>query len=95
MKTLRSLGSPATSVLVFADQHVAELVIDVGVDQDALDADAGLAGLVEGAEDDPLERVVEVGVLVDDHRRIAAELEHHLLLAGLGLEVPADRRASR
>ena len=60
------------------------------MDEDALHADAALARLVEGAEDDPLDRVVEVGVLVDDHRRVAAQLEHHLLLAGLGLEVPAD-----
>ena len=84
------LGIAGDQRLGLRDQHVAEFVIDVVVDQDALDADAALAGLVEGAEDDPLERVVEVGVRVDDHRRIAAELEHHLLLAGLGLEVPAD-----
>ena len=51
--------------------------------EDALHADAALARLVERAEHDPLERVVEVGVLVDDHRRVAAQLEHDLLLAGL------------
>ena len=95
MKVLRSWGLPATRRLGLRHQPLPQLVVDVGVDDDALDADAALAGLVEGAEDDPLDRVVEVGVAVDDHRGIAAELEHHLLLAGLGLEVPADRRASR
>ena len=95
MKALRSLRIAGDERLRLRDQHVAEFVVDVGVDEDALDADAALAGLVEGAEDDPLDRVVEVGVPVDDHRRVAAELEHHLLLAGLGLQVPADRRASR
>ena len=59
------------------------------VDEDPLDADAALAGLVERAEDDPVRRVLEVGVLVDDAGGVAAELEHDLLLARPGLERPA------
>ena len=90
MKVSSSCGSPAISVLVVATSAVAQLVVDVGVDEDALHADAALARLVEGAEDDALDRVVEVGVGVDDHRGVAAQLQHHLLLAGLGLQVPAD-----
>jgi hypothetical protein len=61
------------------------------VDDDALNSDAALAGLVEGAEDDALDRIVEIGVAIDDHRRIAAQFQHHLFLAGLGLELPTDR----
>jgi hypothetical protein len=62
------------------------------VDDDALDPDAALAGLVEGAEHDPRHGVVEVGVGIDDHGGVAAQLEHDLLLAGAGLEVPAHLR---
>ena len=76
------------------DEALAELVVDVGMHEDALDADAALPGLVEGAEDDALDDRVETVALVgfDDAGGIAAEFEHDLLLAGLGLEIPADRR---
>ena len=90
MKVLLVVRIAGDQRLGLRHQPVAQLVVDVGVDEDALHADAALAGLVEGAEDDPLDRVVEVGVRVDDHRGVAAELEHDLLLAGLGLELPAD-----
>src|SRR3546814_10388636 len=59
---------------------------------DPLHPDARLTRLIEGAEDDPRERVVQVGVLVDDHRGIAAEFEHDLLLARFGLQIPTDAR---
>jgi len=61
------------------------------VHDDALHADAALARLVEGADDDARDRVVDVGVLVHDHRRVAAQLEHDLLLARLGLDPPPRR----
>ena len=37
-----------------------------------------------------VDREVEIGVLVDDHAGVAAELEHDLLHAGAPLHVPAD-----
>ena len=40
---------------------------------------------------EPLDGVVEVGVGVDDAGRVAAEFEDDFLLAGAGLQVPADR----
>src|SRR3546814_17402514 len=61
------------------DQHIAEPVIDIGVDDDPLHPDARLAGLIESAEDDPRARMVQVGVLVAAHRRIAAGLDPALL----------------
>ena len=60
------------------------------MDEDALDADAALAALVECAEDDALDRVVDVRILVDDHRGVPAELEYDRLLARASLQVPTD-----
>ncbi len=65
------------------------------MNDDALNADAALARLIKGAKDDPLDGILDVGILVDDHCGIAAKLQHHLLLAGSGLEVPADARGPR
>src|SRR3546814_8038997 len=62
------------------------------VDDDALDPDAGLPGLVKGAESNAFHGIVEIGIGIDDHRRVAAQLQHHLLLAGLGLQFPAHAR---
>ena len=84
------------SVLATADLSLSRsFVVDVGVDEDALHADAALAGLVEGAEHDALDHGVEVEarIVVDDARRVAAEFQHHLLLAGARLQVPADQAA--
>ena len=82
MKVRSSFGSPTTSARVARDEPLAQLVVDRLVDQDALHPDAALAGLVEGAEHDALDGVGEVDAsLVDDHRRVAAQLEHHLLLS--------------
>ena len=61
----------------------------------ALHRDAGLACVAEAAEDDPLQRVVDVCVLVHDHGGVAAELERHALASGARLQPPADRRAAR
>ena len=72
-------------------QPGAQILVDRLVDQDALHADAALPGLIEGAEHDSAGGIGEVGVAVDDHGGVAAELEHHLLAAGLCLERPTDR----
>ena len=46
--------------------------------------------MVEGPEDDPLDRVVQVRVRVDDDSGVAAQFQDHLLLTGLGFQVPTD-----
>jgi len=53
------------------------------VDEDALHTDAALSGLVIGAEHDALDHGIEVeaGIVVDDAGGVAAEFQHHLLLA--------------
>jgi hypothetical protein len=71
-----------------------EVVVDVGVDDDALDADAGLAGLIEGAEDDPLDGVVEIGVMIDDHAALPPSSSTTFFLPALAFS-PSRRRASR
>ena len=61
-----------------------ERVVDVGVDDHPLGADAGLAGVLDARLDRLLRRRVEIGGRHDDERVRAAKLEHHLLerLAG-------------
>ena len=69
-----------------------ELVVDRGLDVDALDGDAGLAGVAHRVVGGGVGGALEVGVGEDDHRVLAAELERdgrerlggpgHDLLAG-------------
>ena len=92
MKISGSFGSPIRSAAVAVTSRSRRSVVDLLVHEDPLHADAALSGLVEGAEDDALGGVREVGVPVHDHGGVAAQLEHHLLVAGLRLELPADRR---
>ena len=54
-----------------------ELVVDPLVDVDPLDADAGLAGVGAGAPQRGVGGGVEVGVVVDDQRVLAAGLDQH------------------
>src|SRR5690606_20916927 len=78
-----------------SDQLVAELVVDRLVSKDALHADATLARLVEGADEQTSESVLEICRFVDDTSGVAAELEHDLLFTGFGLQIPADGRGPR
>src|SRR3546814_5770178 len=84
------LGVARFQRLDLRGEHVAECVVDLLMDDHALHMDAALPRLVIAAEDDARERMVEVGVLVDDDRGVAAEFEHDLFLARLRLQVPAD-----
>jgi PPK2 family polyphosphate:nucleotide phosphotransferase len=88
-----SSGSPRRSARR-RDEPVGEVVEDVVVDEDPLDADADLAGVAEGANRDPADGPVEVGAPVDDRPGVAAELEHDPLLAGARLHRPAHRGRS-
>src|SRR5205823_11590244 len=50
---------------------------DRPLDEDALDADAGLAAVEEGAEDRAVRRALDVRVREHEQRILAAQLEHH------------------
>ena len=56
-----------------------ELVVDAGLHEEAVGADAGLAGIAVLGGDRAFDRAVDVGVVEDDERRIAAEFHRHLL----------------
>jgi hypothetical protein len=76
-----------------ARQALEQLVGDRLVDQDAGGCRALLARVVEGRADDGGDRVVEVGVAVDDHAVLAAHLDDgalELLLAGDDVARGAD-----
>src|SRR3954469_23067209 len=66
-------------LLGLADHALDEAVGDVAHHVDALDPRAGLAGVGEAAPDGAGDGVVEVRVGADDHRVLAAELEHRAL----------------
>ena len=61
------------------DELADEVVVHRLVHEDALAAEAGLAGVPVAADDDRLDGGVDVGVLADDHRVRAAELERDAL----------------
>src|SRR5690606_22300933 len=83
-------------LLCALDQALLQFVVDLCVAIDALYADAALSGLVEGAEDNAFDGIVQVGILVDNTGGVAAEFQHHFFLAGARLQVPADyRRAGK
>ena len=70
-----SSGLPTTYFFVEVDEAVDEVVIDLLVHIDALDAAAALAGIEEGAVDQVRDRVVELGVGQHIGRVLAAELQ--------------------
>ena len=82
------------------DEGVVNAVLRV----DAVGADAGLAHVAELGDDRALDRGVDIGVVEDDERRVAAELEPDLLhrsrrlaheeLADLGRAGEAEKRTA-
>ena len=75
--TASSIGSPSDDALGAGDEAVEEGVADAALDEDAGGVRADLAGGVEVAEHGAADRAVEVGVVEDEERRLAAELERH------------------
>ena len=69
-----------------------EGVIDAFLNQQAIDADAGLAGIAVFRGHRAGDRRVEIGILEDDERRVAAEFHRNLLDRGgtLGHQHLAD-----
>ena len=70
---------PTLSLPAAAASLLGESVVDAGLDVEAVGADAGLAGVAELGGDRALDRAVEVGVVEDDERRVAAQLHRDLL----------------
>ena len=77
--TWPSRGSPTGSALGLGGELRDEGVGDLLVDDDPLGRHADLALVHEGAEGGGLDRLVEIGVVEHDQRRLAAELEQHRL----------------
>ena len=75
-------------------QFLEELIGDPVVEDDLLRRHADLAGIGKGAEDAGIDRRVDIGVVEDDQRRLAAELEEHRLEVARGKrrDDPADAR---
>ncbi len=74
-----SSGSPITHPLDPRDEPLEERRLDAFVDEDAGAVRADLAGGVEIGEERAGHRIVEVGIVEDDERRLAAELQRHVL----------------
>ncbi|KAG0933890.1 hypothetical protein G6F31_016217 [Rhizopus arrhizus] len=73
-----------------------ERVYHAGVHVDAVGAYAGLAGVAELGQHQPLHRLVQVSVLEHDERRVAAQFQRQLLDVGGALlhqQAPRLRRA--
>jgi hypothetical protein len=64
-----------TQPVDLADEPSGELVGDRGVDEEAFDRDAQLAGAREAAADRAIDGSIEVGILEDEHGVLAPELE--------------------
>ena len=70
---------PTRRALTAAEKLLDERVVDPVLHEDPVGADARLTHVAELRRDRSLDRDVEVGVVEDDQRRVAAELERDLL----------------
>ena len=88
---------PGVTLRALRGQLVDEAVVDLVGRVDALDADAGLAGVAHAAPERGVGGGLHVGVVVDDHRVLAAALhEHrHEVLGAGGHDLLAGARPSR
>ena len=82
-------------LLRLREHELGEFVRDLVHHQDALHRRAALAGVLGRAGDRKLGRLVEVGVLHDDQRIVAAKLQHDAAVAGLVGDVLADLHRAR
>ena len=95
--TASSVPRPSTSPRIRSASRSREVRGDRLVDEEAVGARARLADVAHLREHRALDGDVEVGVLEDEERRVAAELHRHpqQLLGGLLDEHLADLRSSR
>ena len=69
--------------------------MDAGLDEDALAGRAALAGVEEAGRERRRDGRVEVGVVEDDERPVAAHLEEQLLAGRARGDRPCRPRSSR
>ena len=77
--TPASVPSPTLSLPTAAVSLATKRVVNAVLGVDAVGADAGLAHVAEFGLDRALDGGVDMGVVEDDERRVAAELEPDLL----------------
>ena len=58
-----------------AGEFCCKRIVDAGLYENPIGTDAGLAAIAELRRNRPLDRQVEVGIVEDNERRIAAKLE--------------------
>ncbi len=85
-----SSGSPTTSSATRPASRSVNFSATASLYQHPLDRHARLPGVGEPGGGDRLGRRLPVAVGLDDHRRVVAQLEDHLLAPGLVLDRPAD-----
>ena len=90
-----SVGSPQMYSFVFSTSRAVNSGAIRILDEDAFDRGAALAGVPITALGRERHREIEVGVVEDDERIVAAEFEHELLVAGGGGDAFADGDTAR
>ena len=76
------------------DQQISEFSVNRLLDENALNRNAGLTGISETSGDAAVGGVGEVGVAVNDDRRVAAEFEDDFLFSCATLDVPTNGNAA-
>ena len=71
--------SPDLQLRHGSGQFFGKGVVDAFLDQEPVGADAGLAGVAVLGGDGPLHRGIQVGIVEDDERGVAAQFQGHLL----------------
>src|SRR5438067_3022508 len=77
------------------EKQIGELLKYRTLNQNALDRDAGLAGVAESASNAAFRSPCKVGVAVDDYASVAAEFKHNFFLSRAALDLPPNRCAAR
>lgn len=84
------IGIATGEFLCGEDESLGSGIIDGIVEEEALDADAALAGLGEGGGGDAIDGLFVGKGIIDEASGISAEFEGDLFFAGARLEIPTD-----
>src|SRR5262245_48270630 len=86
----------ADSELLYAfEECIGEFAVHRLFHQNALYRNASLTGIPEPPRNTAYRGRHDIGIVVHEDPRVAAEFEYNLLLAGILFDQPADSRASR
>src|SRR5690606_27928305 len=77
------------------DQVFHEIFVFFAMHVNPLHRNARLSGVGKAAPRDPTRGVTNVGVVVDDDSRVAAEFQRDHLASGAFTQIPAHRRTAR